>query len=489
MLKIIFAISNKGDFCSIDRTSLPWGRVPEDLKYFRNLTTGIGNNAVIMGKNTFASIGHKPFPNRTNIIVSKTLYNDINTISHSITTKDQDYYIIPSLNEAIKKAKKLVTGDIFIIGGLDILREALHREDIDYIYVTIISGKRIDQISEGSTIKFEYITPASNILKSRTLYESDDYSLLFHEFWNHKVNSEEDKIIQLIKNVLENGKKRLDRTTIGTIGLFAQTFRLDISTHFPLLTSKRVFWKGVVEELLWFLRGSSDTKELEEKGVNIWKGNTSREFLDSRGLHHYREGELGPGYGYQWRSFGRKYYTLEEQHQLMCDGYKQTEKRGVDQIEEVIRMLREDRYSRRILVNAWNAYELENMALPPCHYAFQFYVEEENLGTFNLSILVNMRSCDIFLGLPFNIASYALLTYMIAKMVDMKPKEMIFMLGDAHIYSNHIDQCYKMLERPLRELPTLRIKEKKERIEEYQFEDLELVNYNPHPIIKGEMAI
>jgi dihydrofolate reductase/thymidylate synthase len=481
MLKIIFAISNKGDFCSRDRTSLPWGRVPEDLKFFRTLTVGQGNNAVIMGKNTFASIGHKPFPNRTNIVVSNTLYNDVNTISTSLSNT---YYITPSLTEAIKKARKLVTGDVFIIGGLDILKEALHREDIDYIYVTIISGRRIDQIPDDSTIKFEYTTPASNILKSRTLYESDEYSLLFHEFWNYKLNSEEEKITGLIKNVLENGKKRIDRTSVGTIGLFAQTFRLDISTHFPLLTSKRVFWKGVVEELLWFLRGSSDTKELEEKGVNIWKGNTSREFLDSRGLTHYREGELGPGYGYQWRSFGKKYYTLDEERQLMCDGYKQTEKRGVDQIAEVIRMLREDRYSRRILVSAWNVIELENMALPPCHYAFQFYADGDDL-----SILVNMRSCDIFLGLPFNIASYALLTYLIAKMVDMRPKEMVFMLGDAHIYSNHIEQCYKLLERPLRELPTVIIKEKKEKIEDYQFEDIELLNYNPHPIIKADMAV
>jgi len=485
MLKVIFAISNKGDFCSKDRVSLPWGRIPEDLRFFRSTTVGLGDNAVIMGKNTFASINHIPFPNRVNIVVSKTLYNDGNTL----LDESKKYYITSSLDEAIKKARKLVTGDIFIIGGLEILREALTRPDIDYIYVTIISGRRIDLISEDSTIKFEYTTPASNVLKSRTLYECDEYSLLFHEFWNYTY-TEEEKITGLIKNVLENGTKRDDRTGTGTVSLFAQTFRLDISEYFPLLTTKRVFWKGVVEELLWFLRGSTDTKELERVGVNIWKGNTSREFLDSHGLSNYREGELGPGYGFQWRSFGRKYYTLSEQEELRENGYTRESNsvRWVDQIAEAIRLLRTDKYSRRILVNAWNAADLEKMALPPCHYAFQFYVTPSENGD-ELSILVNMRSCDIFLGLPFNIASYALLTYIIANMVGMKPKEMVFMLGDAHIYTNHIDQCYRMLERPLRELPRLEVLHSKEKIEDYRIEDFLLMGYNPHPIIKGEMAV
>jgi len=472
MLNVIFAISNKGDFCSLDRTCMPWGYIQEDMRYFKSMTLGNGDNALIMGRKTFESIGSKPLPGRKAIVISSTL------------SQADNICVAENLEDAINIGRKLVQGNLFIIGGLDLIKEALARNDVDFIYITVISGKRIDKIDSTKTVKFDYITPQNNILKSRTLYESNDYTLAFHEFWNHKDDTEEMKYIDLVKRVLEDGDARIDRTSIGTISMFAQTLRLDISRYFPLLTSKRVYWKGVVEELLWFLSGSSDTKILERKGVNIWKGNTSRKFLDDRGLTKYREGELGPGYGWQWRSFGRAYYTLEQREMMEEDGYKLINKRGVDQIIEAIRMLKEDPYSRRIIVNAWNAQDLEKMALPPCHYSFQFYVQEEK----KLSILVNMRSCDVFLGLPFNIASYALLTYIIAKMVDMEPNEMVFMLGDTHIYKNHIEQCHEQIERPLRELPTL-IRQKRDDIEEYTMEDFELVGYRPHSTIKADMAV
>jgi thymidylate synthase len=238
---------------------------------------------------------------------------------------------------------------------------------------------------------------------------------------------------------------------------------MDISTSFPLLTSKRVWWKGVLEELLFFISGSTDTKVLEEKGVNIWKGNTSREFLDKRGLYNLKEGEYGKSYGYQWRKFGDK----------------------VDQLQNLIDGIKNDPFGRRHYMTAWNPLELENIPLPACHLSCQFYVFEDK----KLSCQVYMRSCDVFLGLPFNIASYACLTYMIAHLTNLQPHELSFCLGDTHIYKNHIDQCNEMIKRDLRHFPKLKIKRKVENIDDFKFDDFEIINYNPHPTIKAEMAV
>jgi thymidylate synthase len=239
---------------------------------------------------------------------------------------------------------------------------------------------------------------------------------------------------------------------------------MDISKSFPLLTTKRVFWSGVAEELLFFISGKTDTKILEEKGVNIWKGNTSREFLDKRGLQHLEEGEYGKSYGYQWRHFGDK----------------------VDQLQELIDGIKKDPYSRRHYMTAWNPLELDNIPLPACHLSCQFYVSPKNN---KLSCQVYMRSCDIFLGLPFNIASYALLTYMICHLTNLQPHNLSFCLGDSHIYKNHIEQCKEMIVRDLKPLPTLKIKREVKDIDDFKFEDFEVINYNPHPTIKAEMAV
>ena len=290
--------------------------------------------------------------------------------------------------------------------------------------------------------------------------------------------SEELKYLNLMRNILSNGVKRIDRTNTGTLSLFGQSFRLDVSNNFPLLTTKRVYWRGVVEELLFFISGKTDTTELEKKNVNIWKGNTSREFLDNRKLFNYKEGEYGPNYGYNWRSFGKQYIPLNERNNL--EDYND----GIDQLDEAIKLIKNDPFSRRILVSAWNPKVLNEIPLPSCHYCYQFYVNEDKL-----SILVNMRSCDIFLGLPFNIASYSLLLYMIAHITNKKPYEVVFMLGDAHIYLNHIDQCNEQLSRDIRDLPTLSFNRIITNIDDFKYEDIKLENYNPHSSIKAEMAI
>jgi len=288
--------------------------------------------------------------------------------------------------------------------------------------------------------------------------------------------SEELKYLNLMKNVLSNGIKRIDRTNTGTLSLFGQSFRLNVSNSFPLLTTKKIYWKGVVEELLFFISGKTDTKILEDKNVNIWKGNTSREFLDKRKLFNYKEGEYGPNYGYNWRYFGKKYILINE-NSINDD-------KGIDQLNEAINLIKTDPFSRRILVSAWNPKVLDEIPLPSCHYCYQFYVDDDKL-----SILVNMRSCDIFLGLPFNIASYSLLLYMIAHITNKQPYEIIFMLGDAHIYLNHIDQCNEQLLRDMRDFPKLSFNRIITNIDDFKYEDIKLENYNPHSIIKADMAI
>ena len=539
MLKVIFATTNHNDFCTNDRMSLPWGKLKEDLQYFKRITIGNGNNAVIMGKNTFTSLCHTPLPNRLNIVVSKSMYN--NVFSH---TTEKKYLLASNLNNAINLAKEKNVDNIFIIGGIQLLNEAFERDDIDTIYLNVIRFKKneTNNSEKLDCIKYYYKFP-SYILHCtlEDIFNSNEYDICFYKYFNDTyininendditltmedvlgisktdkyrqmqdlsnsfkvssakvnknnnliklrdnliksrdklINCVDDIYLNLVKKVLTQGNKRSDRTNVGTLSLFGESFKIDISKCFPLLTCKRVYWKGVVEELLFFISGETDTKILEDKKVTIWKGNTSREFLDKRGLTHFKEGEYGECYGYNWRHFGKEYTPILQRDE------KYVKEGGVDQLQNVIDMIKKDPTSRRHYVTAWNPCSIDRIPLPSCHINFQFYVNGDEL-----SILVNMRSCDVFLGLPFNIASYALLTYMIAHLTNLKPKELTFMLGDTHIYNNHISQCEELLTRSLKNSPTLLFNRKVNNIDEFTFNDFTVENYDPHPTIKGEMAI
>jgi thymidylate synthase len=285
------------------------------------------------------------------------------------------------------------------------------------------------------------------------------------------MNLEELKYLELLRNIIDNGSERGDRTGTGTKSIFGTNLRFSLEDNtLPLLTTKKVFFKGVVEELLLFLRGETDTKKLEAKGVNIWKGNTSREFLDSRGLKLTPEGDMGLGYGAQWRDFNGT-----------------SNKGGVDQISKLIEGIRKDPCSRRHLVSAWNPSQEHLMALPPCHYSFQMYVDNGKL-----SCMFNMRSVDTLLGLPFNIGSYALLTHIIAKTCDLTAKELIFSGADTHVYINHIDAAKIQLGRVPYSFPKIEIMKSLSSINDIEnlaFEDFELNDYNCHPAIKAVMAI
>lgn len=258
----------------------------------------------------------------------------------------------------------------------------------------------------------------------------------------------------LLRHVLEHGARKADRTGTGTISVFGYQMRFDLSRGFPLLTTKKVHLKSVIHELLWFLKGDTNIRYLKDNGVSIWD-----EWADENG-------DLGPIYGYQWRSWPA------------ADG------RHIDQIKEVVETLKHNPDSRRIIVSAWNVGELQNMKLPPCHAFFQFYVADGKL-----SCQLYQRSADIFLGVPFNIASYALLTMMMAQVTGLEPGDFVHTLGDAHIYLNHMDQVNLQLSRDVRPLPVMRLNPEVKDILDFKYEDFTLEGYDPHPGIKAPVAV
>jgi thymidylate synthase len=258
----------------------------------------------------------------------------------------------------------------------------------------------------------------------------------------------------LLRTILETGAYKSDRTGTGTYSIFGYQMRFDLSQGFPLLTTKKLHLRSIIYELLWFLQGDTNIRYLKDHGVSIWD-----EWAEPNG-------DLGPVYGHQWRSWSTP------------DGGK------IDQITQLIEQIKTNPDSRRLMVCAWNVGEIDKMALPPCHVLFQFYV---NNG--EISLQLYQRSADVFLGVPFNIASYTLLLMMVAQVCGLKPKEFVHTLGDAHIYSNHVEQAKLQLSRDPRPLPTMRINPEVKDIFSFQYEDFQLENYDPHPHIKADVAV
>ena len=260
--------------------------------------------------------------------------------------------------------------------------------------------------------------------------------------------------LDLMKKILDEGVDRSDRTGVGTRSIFGTQMRFDLSESFPLLTTKKVHLRSIIYELLWFLSGDTNIKFLKDHKVTIWD-----EWADENG-------NLGPVYGKQWRRWE------------CADG------RIIDQISNVVEQIKNNPQSRRLIVNAWNVADVDKMALPPCHLLFQFYVANDRL-----SCMLYQRSCDFFLGVPFNIASYSLLCMMIAQQCGLKPGEFVWTGGDTHLYSNHFEQAKEQLSRTPRALPKMLIKRKPDSIFDYKFEDFELVDYDPYPVIKAPIAV
>ncbi|AOC55136.1 thymidylate synthase [Lymphocystis disease virus 3] len=284
---------------------------------------------------------------------------------------------------------------------------------------------------------------------------------------------DEQGYLNQLKRILTEGKLKKDRTGTDTLSLFGLQNRYDLN-RFPLFTTKKMFWRGIAEELLWFLDGSTNSLKLSEKSVRIWDAHGSRSNLDRLGFNYRNKGDLGPVYGFQWRHFGARYINCDVNY----------EGQGVDQLQKIITTLKTNPDDRRILMTAWNPTDIDQTVLPPCHVLCQFYATDNVL-----SCQCYQRSADMGLGVPFNVASYALLTYLIAQAVDMKPGEFIHTLGDAHIYLDHVDALKEQLTRTVKPAPILILKKKSIELRDFKFEDFELLDYDPHPSILLNLSI
>ncbi len=461
-INIIVAVCNNNGIGI--NNNLPWN-LKSDLKYFKELTSKTKDsnkiNAIIMGKNTYNSIGHK-LPNRLNIILSKTM--DLNE-DNLITIKSIDECInYINTNNNIEK--------VYCIGGESIYNEFIKLKQCESIYITKIYKKYIcDSFFPEINDTEWHLTSCSNFNKDDNIYYRN---YLYTKYGDVYKNKEEIEYLKLMETILEKGEQRKTRNAIVR-SIFGTRSEYDISDHLPLLTTKKIFLRGIIEELLWFIKGDTNSKNLNNKGVKIWNGNSSRNYLDSIGLNHLNEGDCGPIYGHQWRHFGAEYKTCEDNY----------ENEGYDQLKECINLINNNSTSRRIILNAWNPNDLNKMALPPCHILYQWYVSKDK----ELSCQFYQRSSDYFIANNFNIVSASILTYMIAHICNLKPKKVIMCIGDTHIYDDHIMSAYEQLKNPTLPFPKLIIKNKINNIEDFKYEDFKLIDYNYNNVTKVNMIV
>lgn len=479
-----------GAFCTNrgigNNNTIPW-TLKADLQRFKELTIGLNKtkmNIVIMGRKTYDSLPKniRPLSSRINIVLTSKS-KELNDENYSNAKYNNLIYIknYENLFNWISLNKDHIN-DIFVIGGEQIYKQFLYDEECHkYFIATKLYITKIEEKFECN-VKFPriphsyYITNNSNLL---TEYNNITETTLKYYYLDYELDTiklhDEFNYLNTLRNVILNAKDRNDRTGEGTISHFGCHARYDLSKSFPLLTTKRVYWKGIVEELLWFLRGDTNAQNLIDKNVHIWDLNTTREFLDSAGLTHLRERDGGPIYGFNFRHFGANYVDCDTNY----------EGQGVDQVKEVLRLIKEEPHSRRIIINLWNPSDLKKVCLPACHTLYQFYVDGDNL-----SCSLYQRSGDLGLGVPFNIASASLMTHIFAHLSGKKAYELVHTIGDAHIYKNHIPAIEEQLTRIPTPFPILKIKDRDQKeVEDYVYDDFIIMGYEPLPMIKMVMAV
>ncbi len=479
MLQLVMCgTMHKGNFVIGKNDDLLF-KLKDDTMFLKNLTcdtlhkdSKLQWNVVIMGRKTYFSIpkNFRPLKNRINLILTRdpNLLKDYPMHKNFDLKPDVTYFVS---YESFWKMYKNKSPNVFVLGGSQIYNYLIDKCDKLYITYVREKNKTFDQSDNlvYANCPFDYFKLIG--YSSNYIYTNGSYRILVYKKTNKQ--SEEWKYLDFMKNILNNGKHRIDRTNVGTLSIFGNKLEFDVSSSIPLMTTKFISFKNIVEELLWFCRGDTDANILKNKGVNIWNHNTSRKFLDSQGLTHYPEGILGPGYGFQWRHFGEKYNY----------SYKKNLK-GFDQLKNIEYLLKNDPFSRRIVLSAWNPPDFEKTALVPCHILLQFYVEEVNSIKY-LNLVFYMRSNDVFLAITYNIVSYTILLYILCKKYDMVPKNIIYMSGDAHIYTNHIEQVEKLITRKPRPFPKLKVNDsvKTKDWNDITIEDFDLIGYFPYPSI------
>jgi len=461
-MKIIVAFTNKSFGIGYDN-KLPWN-IPEDLRRFSEISKG---NTVVMGRNTWASIGKTPLKDRFNIVISSE-HKEEQTGNGLVFINGTTLENLPSV---------INHGEIFIIGGEELYRRYVG--EADTIYATVIEKDyECDRFFPTERLH-EYDIEAVSQRHFSATEECFFRYITYRKRENGKIHGEW-KYTHMLNEILYNGEARPDRTGVGTLSTFGHQLRFDISKSVPFLTTKQLAWRTVIKELLWFLSGSTDAKVLEAQGVGIWNANTSREFLDNRGLN-YREGDMGPLYSHALRFYGSQYHG--------CDANYSG--KGFDQIENLLHGLKTDPYSRRHVITTFNPAVVDQCVLMPGHgIAVQFYVSGDESKK-KLSCHAYCRSSDTFLGLPFNIASYAVMTYVFAKLCGMTPYELIVSTGDTHIYANHVDQVKAQLSRNPLPFPKLVVSDNilDKPIEQITIDDFVLEGYVSYGPIKAPMAV
>lgn len=445
------------------KNDLPWKNIKKDMEFFKEKTTG---HIVIMGRNTWESLPdkYKPLPNRYNIVISKKDYEE----SDKKIPKEQWVNSILESLRLIAKFKKIEENknkEVFVIGGNQIYNEFIKLNIVHKIWHTFIHKKYDCDLFLDPKIFQKFQKNINNV------FSSDE--LTIHEY--QYMNSEEGDYLNLIENLSKNGVYKQNRTGINTYSLFCpKQLRFNLENNsFPLLTTKKCPLKHIFTELNFYLSGKSDSKILESQGVTVWKGNTTRDFLDKRGLSHYKEGDMGPSYSFNFRHYSADYKGCEKDYS----------NEGFNQVDYCINLIKNEPDSRRIIINLWDPSKLNEMSLPPCMFFYQFYVNNGYLSCHSM-----LRSSDTFLGLPWNIATASLLTIMLSKVCDLKPAELIMTINDAHIYDNQVEAVKTQISRNPYPFPLLYVKDKKD-IYSFEYNDFELLNYHSHESIKVPMII
>lgn len=473
-LNLIFATDPNGVYACRNYSTpkitydIPWSN-KEDLQHFYKQTSRGKKNAMIMGRLTYESIKDIPsMKNREKIIITQQARSALNEKCFA------------SLKDAIQYLTQGKYDNVFVIGGKGVWQEALIKYSflIKNVYHTIIESNDTKYLAEKDVKKFIF-KPDLYMFSNIDLINNSqiDGGTIYHYTYSEGITTDELKYLSLMRRILNEGEERPDRTGTGTLSIFSPSeihYSL-LDNTIPILTTKKVVWKKGLLELLWYISGGTSSKQLEAVGVNYWKGNSSREFLDSVGLTQNEEGDLGPLYGYQWRHWGAEYKGWRENY----DG------QGIDQLKNLIEGIKTNPYSRRHILSSWNVSILKEIALPPCHSFFQMYVSTDGY----LDCKLYQRSCDIFLGCPLNILCYSALTHMIAHLTDLKPRKFIHSFGDVHIYKNHVEAVKKQLSRNTMPFPKLYFKRKVNDIDDFKIDDFIVEDYYCHEFIKADMAV
>ena len=479
-----FGISRKG--------IIPW-RFKQDGLFFADVTKRVyqkdKKNAVIMGKDTWKELPdiYRGLKDVTNIVVSKTMTQQ-DLVSDNKTGAAA--YLVKSLTDAYNLCSQINPGKVFIGGGIGIYSEALKNNNIDEIYLTTIQ-RDYECDNRFSADDFNQLKRLP-IISEKTFSLQDDaegapkdkVDVTFTKMSNSLtiVNKEEQAYLDLLEDVLRNGHFRKTRNA-NVWSVFSRDLSFDLSKGFPLLTTKKMFLKGVFEELMFFLSGKTNVKELSDKGVKIWNDNTTREFLDSVGLKHFKEFDLGPLYPFQFRHYGLEYKGMDE-----------TYVGGFDQIQYCLNLLKNDPFSRRIMLTSFNPKQAMESPIYPCHsIVMQFYVDQN----YKLSVQCYNRSQDAFLGNPFNISYAALFVHLFCEVVNndstykggkLSPGNLIMRLGDVHVYEDHYTQSIRQILREPFGFPQLSFSRKVNDINDFKFEDIQVTDYTSYPNIPAKMS-